>query len=141
MISSDLGVWSRDEVTRVGFEYSRVFLPGIHNGLVGCFPSQGLEVSGKVKGANESEHMGFQALQVRVVESLDGGFLDGAVHPFGLPVRPRVIRFRQLVNNAVFIAHPAKDVHSQKGMDGLVAVLGQVCKSHAVEGIEAGLNG
>ena len=65
--------------------------------------------------------------------------LDGTVHAFGLPVCPRVIRFRQLVSNAVFITDPAKDVHAQKGVDGLVSVLGQVCKSHAVVG-EDGVN-
>ena len=37
-----LGVWSQDEVTGIGFEYSRVFLPGVNNGLVGRFPSQRL---------------------------------------------------------------------------------------------------
>ena len=73
------------------------------------------------------------------MKGLDGRVLDGAVHALGLPVGPRVIRFCQLVSNTVFIAHPAKDVHTQKGMDGLVAVLGQVCKSHAVVG-ENGVN-
>ena len=76
--------------------------------------------------------MRFQALQFRVMKGLDGGFLNGAVHALGLPVRPRVIRFRQLVSNAVFIANATKDVHSQKGVDGVVSVFGQVCKSHAV---------
>ena len=73
------------------------------------------------------------------MESLDGGFLARAVHPLGLPVCPRVIRFRQLVSNAVFIAHPAKDVHSQRSVDGLVTVFGQVCRGHAVVG-ENGVN-
>ena len=45
-----------------------------------------------------------------------------------------MIRFRQLVSNAVFIGHPSKDVHAQKGMDGFVAVFGKVCKSHTVVG-------
>jgi len=115
-------------VTGIGFEYSRVFLPGLNNGLVGGFPSERLEVLGKIESANKGEHMGFQALQVRIVEGLDGGFLDGAVHPLSLPVRPRVIGLGELVNDPVFVANPAKNVHAQKGMDGLVSVLGQVCK-------------
>ena len=73
------------------------------------------------------------------MESLDGGFLARAVHPLGLPVCPRVMRCCQLVSNAVFIAHPAKDVHSQKGVDELVTIFGQVCRGHAVVG-ENGVN-
>ena len=121
-------------MTGIGFEYSRVFLPRVNNGLVRRFPPERFEMLGKIESANEGEHMGFQALQVRVVEGLDRGFLDGAVHPLGLPVRPRVIGFGELVSNAIFIAHPAKDVHAQKGMDGFVAVLGQISKGHAVVG-------
>ena len=126
-------------MTRLGFEYSRVFLPGLNNGLVRRFPSQRLEVFGKVEGAHESEHMGFQALQVRVVKGLDSGFFDRAVHALGLPVRPGVVRLCELMDDAVFIANAAKDVHAQKGVDGLVAVLGQVGKGHAVVG-ENGMN-
>ena len=107
-----LGVRSRDEVTRLGFEYSRGFLPGLNDCLLRRFPSQRLEVLGKVKSAHESEHMRFQALQVRVMKSLDGGFFDRVSHPLGLPICPRVIRSGQLVHDAVFIANPAKDVHS-----------------------------
>ena len=93
----------------------------------------------KAEGAHESKHMGFQALQIRVMKGLDSGFFDSTVHAPGLPICPRMIRFGQLVSNAVFIANPAKDVHSQKCTDGLVAVLGQVCKGHAVVG-ESGVN-
>ena len=57
-----LGVWSRDEVTRISLEYSWGFLPGVNNGLISQFPSGRLEVFGKVEGANGSVHMGFQAL-------------------------------------------------------------------------------
>ena len=66
------------------------------------------------------------------MEGLDGGLFDGPVHPLSLPVGPRVVRLRQLVSDAVFIANLAKDVHSQKSVDRLVSVLGQVGKGHAV---------
>ena len=66
-----LGVWSRDKVTGIGFEYSRVFLPSIHNGLVGRFPSQCFEMFGKVKGTHKGLHMCFQAFQVGIVKGLD----------------------------------------------------------------------
>ena len=121
-------------MTGIGFEYSRVFLPSLRNGLVRRFPSRRFEVFGKVEGANESEHMRFETIQVGVVKGLDGRVLDRAVHALGLPVRPGVIRLGELVDDAVFIAYPAKDVHPQKGVDGLIAVLGQVGKGHAVVG-------
>jgi len=75
-------------VTSIGFEYGRIFLPGVNNGLVRRFPCQGLEVFGEIEGTHKGQHMSFQAVQVGVVKGLDGGFLDGAVHAFGLPVRP-----------------------------------------------------
>ena len=59
-----LGAWSRDEVTRVGFKYSRIFLPSLNNGLIRRFPSQRFEVLGKVKGTHKGQHMRFQAFQV-----------------------------------------------------------------------------
>ena len=67
-MSSNLGVWSRNEVTRIGFEYSRIFLPSLNNGLIRRFPSQRFEVLGKVKGTHKGEHMRFQAFQVGVVK-------------------------------------------------------------------------
>lgn len=101
-----LGVWSRNEVTGISFEYSRVFLPSIHNGLVRRFPSQRLQVFGKFEGAGVGQHMSAQALQVAIVEGFDSGILDSAVHSLGLPIRAGVIRLGQLVDDAVFIADP-----------------------------------
>ena len=122
-------------MTRVGFEYSRIFLPRLNKSLVRRFPSQRFEVLGKVKRTHKGQHMRFQALPGQGNErGLDGGFLDGAVHALGLPVCPRVIRLCELVDDCVFVADPAKDVHLQKGVDGLVTALGQVGKGHAVVG-------
>jgi hypothetical protein len=66
------------------------------------------------------------------VKRFNGRVLDGPVHPFSLSVFPRVIGLSQFVDDVVFIANPAKDMHAQQGVDGLVTVLGQVSKSHAV---------
>ena len=54
-----LGVWSRDEVTGIGFEYNRVCLPGLNNALVGRFPPERLQMLGKVESANKGQYMGF----------------------------------------------------------------------------------
>src|SRR3954466_1789347 len=85
------GVWSRDEVVRVDLEGCRVLCPGLADGLEGGSPSQPLEVLGEVVGHDEGQDVGLQALQVGVVEDLDGPVLDGPVHPLGLAVRPGMI--------------------------------------------------
>ena len=68
------------------------------------------------------------------MEGIDRGFLDRAVHVLGLPVCPGVIELGQLVDDTVFIADSAKEVHAQKRVDGFVSVLGPIGKSHAVVG-------
>ena len=52
-------VWSRDEVTGIGFEYNQVFLPGLNNALLGRFPTERLQMLGKVEGANKGQYMRF----------------------------------------------------------------------------------
>ena len=47
---SVLGVWSRDEVTRVKFENFWCVVPGLADGLEGCFPLESLEVLGEIVG-------------------------------------------------------------------------------------------
>ena len=39
-----------------------------------------------------------------VVVSLDRGFLDRAIHPLDLPIRPRVLQLGQPVLNSVLLA-------------------------------------
>src|SRR3954452_17049681 len=83
-----LGVWSWDEVVRVDLERSRVLGPGLADGLEGGSPLQPLEVLGEGVGRDKGQDVGLQALQVGVVEHLDGGIFDSAVHPLGLAAGP-----------------------------------------------------
>ena len=80
-------------MTGIGFKYSQVFLSSVNNSLVRRFPSQRFGMLEKIEGVYEGEHMSVQALQVRVVQGLDGGFLELAVHPLGLPGCQWVVRF------------------------------------------------
>lgn len=57
---------------------------------------------------------------------------DSAVHPIGLSIRPGMIGLGQFVDDAVFMADLVKDVHSKKGVNGLVAVIWQAGKCHPV---------
>src|SRR4051794_41247356 len=86
-----LGVWARDEVVRVDLERSRVVCPGLTDGLEGCSLSEPLQVLAEVVGRDKGEDVGLQALEVGVVEHLDGGVLDGPVHPLRLAIRPGMI--------------------------------------------------
>src|SRR4051812_38976445 len=74
--------------------------------------------------------MSLEALQVGVVEHLDGGIFDGAVHPLGLAVGPGMIRLRQLVGDPVLTADPVEDV-PDPGRRWPIAVLGQVSERSA----------
>jgi hypothetical protein len=56
-------------------------------------------------GGDEGQDMGLEAFQIVVVEDLDRGVLDGAVHALGLAVGPRVIGLGEPVLDAV-IAQP-----------------------------------
>src|SRR5215210_8897933 len=96
-----LHVWSRDEVVRVDLEDGRVLGPGVADRLERGPPAQRLEVLGEVAGPDEGEDMRLQRLEARVVEGLDGGLLDGAVHPFCLTVGPRMVRLGEPVLDAV----------------------------------------
>src|SRR5215471_12360646 len=93
-LASGLGVWSRNEVVRIDFEDWWVFGPGLADDLIGRSPFQGLQVLGEVAGGDEGQDMGLQAVQIVVVEDLDCGVLDRAVHSLGLTVIRYVIRRR-----------------------------------------------
>ena len=127
-------MFSRNEVVRIDFEDCGSFRPGLADDLIGRSPFQGLQVLGEVVGGDEGQDMGLQAVQIVVVEDLDCGVLDRAVHSLGLAVGPRVIGLGQPVLDAVLHADSVEDVGSQEAAAGAVPVLGQVGKGHAIVG-------
>jgi hypothetical protein len=78
--------------------------------------------------------MSLQALQVVVVEGLDRGVLDRAVHPFGLAVGPRMVRLGQSVLDAIGVADAVEGVGTEQPGGGPISVLGQVGEGHIVVG-------
>src|SRR5215469_7924226 len=72
-----------------------LFCPGFADELVGCQPFEGLEAPGVVVGLDEVVEVGSQLIVGFVVVALDGGVLEGAVHPLDLAVGPRMLRFGQ----------------------------------------------
>lgn len=67
-------------------------------------PPQGLQTAGKIVCVDEVFEVRFELLAAVVVAAFDGGFLDGAVHAFHLPVGPWMLDFGQAVFDAVFAA-------------------------------------
>lgn len=68
------------------------------------------------------------------MEGLDGGFLDGAVHAFGLAVCPRVVLLGEFVLDNLLITDAVEDVGAQISPGRSISVLWQVCEGHSVVG-------
>ena len=66
-----------------------------------------------------------------IVTAFDGGVLNGAVHPFDLPVGPWMVRFGQPVLDAVLAADLVGAIDAHPGGPA-VAVVGQVSELDAV---------
>jgi hypothetical protein len=133
-ITSAASVRSRGEVVRVDFERRWVSGPGIADGLEGSSPPEPLQVLGEVVGCDECQHVSLEAVQVRIVEHLDGGVFHGSVHPLSLAVGPRVIGLGEPVLDAVLSADPVEDGGAQPSTGRPVSVLRQIGERHAVVG-------
>src|SRR3712207_8472940 len=109
------------------FPYTTLFrsigLPGVAHGLDRCPPTQGLKVLGKVVGGDERQDVRLESIEIRVVEGLDGGVLDGAVHPLGLAVRPGVVGLGELVLDAVLAARSEEHTSELQSRQYLVCRL------------------
>lgn len=69
-----------------------------------------------------------QLIVIVIVEALDGGVLDGPIHPLDLAVRPGMVDLCEPVLDAMFVADAVEDV--LKGMP----VAGPVGELNAVVG-------
>lgn len=80
------------------------FCPCPADDLVGCEAAEAFEATGEVVGGDEVVEIPSQLIVVFVVEALDRGVLDGAVHVLDLTIRPRAIDLDEAVLDAVFLA-------------------------------------
>ena len=86
---------------RVDFESAGVFCPDASDVLVGRETAKGLQTAAVIVGIDEELEVLPEFVVAGVVVALDGGILDGAVHPLDLAIGPRVVRFGEPVLNAV----------------------------------------
>ena len=73
----------------------RMLLPAVADKLVGTSPLQSLEPFGKVLGLNEGFKVLAQLCVCLVEVAIQRLFFQGPMHPFNLPICPRVIGLRQ----------------------------------------------
>lgn len=99
-----------------------VFFPGLADDLVGCPPSQILEVLGEIVGGDEGQNMGLQAVQFVLVLDLDRSVLARAVHSLGLAIGPSIVMLGKRVLDVAVGADSAKDVTAGGAASGAVPI-------------------
>ena len=117
--------------------------PELAEVFVGCEALEGLESSGEVVGSQKVGQVPFELVVGVVEEAFDGGFLDGAIHAFDLPVGPGMVGFGKAVFDSVKMAGAVEGVFAEaRGWP--LAVLRQVGELDAVvceQGMDAVRNG
>src|SRR5258706_439533 len=94
-----LDVQSRHVVEWIQSESLRLLCPELTDPLKGREPTKTLQALGEVVRLEECGQVRSQALVGVVIEPSDRGVLDGAVHPFDLPIGPRMFEFREAMLN------------------------------------------
>lgn len=77
------------------------FCPGFADELIGCKSFEGFEPAGEVVCSDELIQVKTELVMGFVVETLDSGVFDGAVHAFDLSIGPGVFRFGQPVVDVI----------------------------------------
>ena len=114
-------------VTQVRSRYDH----SLHETL--AYPAEGFEAFGEIVRGDEVLQVCAELLVIVVVVSLHGGFFDGPIHAFDLPVGPGMIGFGEAVIDAVQKTDSVKRVTAE-ARRGSLAVLGQVGELDAVIG-------
>ena len=89
---------------------------------------------GEVVSSDEGQDMGLETFQVVIMVDLDGGVLDGSVHPLGLTICPRMVGFGEPMLDVIGDADAVEDVWSNEASGKTVSALGQIGEGHAVVG-------
>ena len=99
---------------------------------------EGLQPSPEVVGADEVGEVISQLVVVVVVEAFDRRFLDRAVHPFDLAIRPRVPDLGEPMFDLMLAADPIKDVLEGMNMPFVIGELDTIVRQHNVEPVGHG---
>ena len=85
----------------------RLVCPCFAAELIGCEAAQALQSASEVVGGDEVVEVPPQLVVAVLMEALNGGVLDYAVHPLDLTVGPRMVDFGEAVVDAVFLGSRA----------------------------------
>jgi hypothetical protein len=94
---------------------------------------EGFESPSEVVGCDEVGQMPLKVIVAVLEEAFDGGFLDGAIHPLDLAVRPEMIWLGEPVFDATAATHAVEGM-SAEACRWSLAVLRQVGELDAVVG-------
>jgi hypothetical protein len=98
-------------------------LPCFTDGFVG---GEGLESAAEIVCGDEVVEVLPELVVAVVIIALDRRLLDGAVHPFDLPVGPRVFHLGQAVLDPVLVADPVEDMVEGVFVVGVIGELDTV---------------
>src|SRR5579871_275159 len=110
-----------------------VFLPGFADEFIRGKASKRFESSGEVVSCHEISQVLAKLSVAVIVEAVNGGLFDGAIHAFDLSVGPRVIGFGQAMIDSMPKANPVKRVPTETS-GWSRAILGQISKLDSVVG-------
>ena len=105
--------------------------PDFGDVFIWCEAAERLEPTGEFLGCHEVGEVDSKLIMAFVVEAFAGRFLDGAVRPLDLAVRPRVVGFSQPVLDVVRLAD---HVEAHLARPGGVAIARRLGELDAVVG-------
>jgi hypothetical protein len=116
----------------------RLFLPALTDVFIGGQALEGFESLGRVLSQLEGVEMVLQVLVGLVRVFLHGGLFEGAIHPFTLAVRPRMVTLGQAVLDAVLTADTREDMTEGVLIVASVGKLDAVVGQHGVDLVRLG---
>ena len=131
-----LVVQSRHLMGRIEGEPLGLDCPSFADELVRREAPEGLEPSGEIVSVGKVLMVPAQLVVIIVVEALDGGIINGPVHPLHLPVSPGMIDFGEPVLDVVLVADPIEDVAERIFAVRLVGELDAIVGQDRVDGVK-----
>jgi hypothetical protein len=109
--------------------------PGFAEILIRRQSVERLQSAREVVSLYEVVQAALELLVAVVVMASDGGFLDGAIHPLNLPVRPGVVDLSQAMLDGVLAANAIKEMPESLLVLFAVGKLNAVVREHGMDGV------
>src|SRR5579859_2895005 len=116
----------------------RIFLPGFADEFIRSKASESFESSGKVVSSHEVSHVCTKLGVAVVMEAVNSGLFDGAIHTFDLSVGPRMPGLSEAMIDSVQKTDPVERVSAETSR-GAFTIFGQIGELDSVVG-QYGMN-